>query len=86
MQANSPVHDNDKLSSRSNSDNHHENAKRLEAGIRNDDHSQTDPNEGDKEMVIVDWDGPDDPGNPKKCVGHVVDSTSFMYWITSAGP
>lgn len=23
---------------------------------------------GDEDVLIVDWDGPDDPANPKKCV------------------
>lgn len=30
---------------------------------------------GDK--LILDWDGPDDPGNPRKCVAHLWDSDIF---------
>lgn len=33
--------------------------KELEAGIAN---------QVEEEVIVVDWDGPDDPLNPKKCV------------------
>ncbi len=33
-----------------------------------DDDGETRSTEGEGDVLIVDWEGPDDPRNPKKCV------------------
>ena len=45
------------------------NPKRLEAGADEEDPESTVRSESEEAAVtIVTWDGPDDPGNPKKSV------------------
>lgn len=53
-------------------ENSQEDVKQLEAGLSSDDksHRNSSPGEGD-DPIIVDWDGPNDPENPKKCAGHI---------------